>query len=83
MNNLNLENNEDVNIGYNASDLNDTHKTKKDDLKENRKFMLFVLRNLTQKKNYSYDLQKRDCLEMLRNSNRDLTKITDEEKNTC
>jgi hypothetical protein len=54
-----------------------------DEIKENRKIITYVFRNLSQKKNQSNDILIKDTIDILTQSNKDVTKIYDEDMNTC
>jgi hypothetical protein len=73
----------DSNFFRGDSLLNESLRSNVDEIKENRKFIKFLLKNLNAKKNYSVDILKRDCIELLKDFKGDISKITDEEKNSC
>jgi hypothetical protein len=53
------------------------------DVKENRKFINYLFRSLNSKRNQPYDILLKTCVEILRNSKKDITRIIDEDKNHC
>jgi hypothetical protein len=67
----------------NESFLNESVRSVNEDIKLNRKYMSYVLRTLNTVKNSPYDQIKKHCLEIFRNCERDITKLIDEDKNTC
>jgi hypothetical protein len=58
-------------------------KSYNNEIKENRKFISNLLRLLSHKKNLQSDLIRKECIEILRTYERDITVLYDEEKNTC
>jgi hypothetical protein len=54
-----------------------------DDIRENRKIITHVFRSLSQKKNQPNEILIKDITDLLNQSGKDITKIYDEELNTC
>jgi hypothetical protein len=53
------------------------------DVKENRKFINYLFRSLNLKRSQPYDTLLKTCVEILRQYEKDITKIVDEDKNHC
>lgn len=62
--------------------MNESIKSMQDDIKENRRFISYFFRSL-QKKHFSNESLKTECIESLKAYDRDITKLVDEERNTC
>lgn len=67
----------------NDSRLNESQKLAHEEIKENRKFINYIFRTLNQKKNLPAEMLHRECVELLRSSDKDITRIVDGDKNTC
>jgi hypothetical protein len=57
-------------------------KSYSEEIKENRKFIAILLRLLSQKKNLPSEALRKECIEILKTYERDITVLFDEEQNT-
>jgi hypothetical protein len=60
-----------------------SNKSYNEEIKENRKFISQLLRQLSQKKNSPCDVLKKECIEILKTYERDIIMLVDDEKNSC
>jgi hypothetical protein len=58
-------------------------KSYSEEVKENRKFIVNLLRLLSQKKNLHIDVLRKECIETLKTYERDIVLLYDEERNSC
>jgi hypothetical protein len=67
----------------NESMVSESIKSVQEEIKENRKFINYLLRTLSQKKNLPSEILSKECMEILRNCEKDITKLVDEDRNNC
>ena len=67
----------------NELNMNDSLMEGHEDVRQNRRFMTYVLRSLKEKKIKQVEILQKECYEILKQSNTDITKLVDEDKNNC
>jgi hypothetical protein len=64
-----------------AQDLSISNRSLHNEIRGNRKFINYLIRMLTQKKNLPSAVLQKECVEILQNCDRDLLMLQDEDKN--
>ncbi len=61
----------------------DDSKCGHEDIRQNRRYINFVLRTLNQNRNKPFEILLKECVEVLRQCGRDILSIVDEDRNNC